>query len=148
MAMVNWEVFLNQLVGCVRSGRGVIINRQLQPLAIENFDREKFSDATFIATLPLEKAIQSGKIEIGNDAILSAQAPSTNTNMSDIRGVIIIPIEGQGALYLDQPIRVGIIPRFTVDKIAQLLHEYAQGLVTEADLPARLKTIFPFRGGA
>lgn len=148
MATVNWQLFLNQLIGSVWSGRGVVVNPHLQPLAIENFDAEKFNDPSFVATLHLEKAIQTGKIEIGNDAILSAQAPNTNTNMSDIRGVVIIPIEGHGALYLDQPIRVGIIPRFTVDKIAQLLHEYAQGLVTEADLPTRLKAIFPFKGNA
>jgi hypothetical protein len=50
-----------------------------------------------------------------------AQAPITNTTFTDLRVIVAIPVDGVGAIYLDQHIRNGMFQRDTIDKICQTI---------------------------
>ncbi len=70
---------------------------------------------------PLRQAMESGEIGVGNNAVIdSTQAPTTNTNFNNLRGFVIIPIQGIGAVYVDRPVRKGVVSREKVIKLAKL----------------------------
>jgi hypothetical protein len=87
----------------------------LTPQMIES---RQFSD---VAEPCLQRAQERNEAIITNNIITDpSQAPVTNTNFTDLRVVVVIPIKGQGAIYLDQHIRRGIIARDTIDKLMRL----------------------------
>ncbi|HEX2619404.1 MAG TPA: hypothetical protein VHL11_04630, partial [Phototrophicaceae bacterium] len=45
----------------------------------------------------------------------------TNTNFANLRVVVCIPVKGHGAVYLDQHIRNGIIPRDMIDRLTEVV---------------------------
>lgn len=74
-----------------------------------------------VAMHALRRAMDRGEPVITNNIITDpAQAPVTNTNFTDLRVVVVIPVQGMGAVYLDQHIRYGIIPRQTIEKLMRL----------------------------
>ena len=48
-------------------------------------------------------------------------------DIADLRAVVAIPLASMGALYLDQPIRQGIISRESIDRV----QEFALRLIVE-----------------
>lgn len=46
-----------------------------------------------------------------------SDAPTTNTNFSNLRVVVAIPIIDHGGIYLDQHIRQGVIAREDIDRL-------------------------------
>lgn len=69
----------------------------------------------------VERALQSGEVVISNNVVKdSDQAPVTNVSFESLRGIVVLPIPGHGAIYLDRPVKKGIIPRETVEKLAKL----------------------------
>src|SRR6476620_9874757 len=53
----------------------------------------------------VQKAITTGQPVITNNAVRdAANAPLTKTNFDNLRGVVVIPVVGVGALYLDRPL--------------------------------------------
>lgn len=46
-----------------------------------------------------------------------SDAPTTNTNFSNLRVVVAIPIIEHGGIYLDQHIRQGVIAREDIDRL-------------------------------
>lgn len=94
---------------------------------------EKFSGMEIV-----RQSLESGLPIITNNAVSSiTDAPVTNTNYSNLRVIVVIPIAGVGAIYLDQPIRKGIIPKDKVDRLAAL----AQRAATDSSA-AELKSLY------
>src|SRR5829696_6851952 len=80
--------------------------------------KKSFSD---LVSSWIEQAIEGQKAIIANNLITDpSEAPKTNVHLKDLRMVVAIPINGYGAIYLDQPIRKGVFERAVVDKIAKL----------------------------
>ncbi|MDQ7035883.1 MAG: hypothetical protein Q9P01_13935 [Anaerolineae bacterium] len=90
----------------------------------EDMEKQRFAD---LVSLWVEQAIEDSKAVIANNLITdSSKAPKTNIHLKDLRMVVAIPIEGYGAIYLDQAIRKGVFERVVVDKITQLANHLAQ----------------------
>lgn len=105
------------------SERGFAVDSQLNVLDMINLTHEIIQTERFsnVATQNLQKALKSGNAILTNNIITDpSQAPVTNTNFSDLRVVIIIPVTQRGAIYLDQSIRQGIPHQSVLDKLAQL----------------------------
>lgn len=74
-----------------------------------------------LANLTLRQAMEENAPIVTNNIITNASdAPVTNTNFSDLRVVVVIPVSDMGAVYLDQHIRQGVIPRDIVDALYAL----------------------------
>ena len=87
-------------------------------------NKKSFSD---LVSAWVEQAIEGQKAIIANNLITDpSEAPKTNVHLKDLRMIVAIPIDGYGAIYLDQPIRRGVFERGTVEKIAELAHRLSQ----------------------
>ena len=80
----------------------------------------------------VQKAITTGQPVITNNAVRdAANAPLTKTNFDNLRGVVVIPVVGVGALYLDRPLKQGIIAKNTVLRLMKVAEQAAKGDHTE-----------------
>lgn len=106
-----------------KAQRGMAVDADLQLLDTINLSQDIINSNLFqeVASNNLNRALQKGEAIITNNMITDpSQAPVTNTNFADLRVVIIIPVDGYGAVYLDQPLRYGIIARSVIDKLVRL----------------------------
>ena len=75
----------------------------------------------------LRKAMETGEAVITSNAVKEPdQPPNTKTSYDNLRGVVVIPVPGQGALYLDRPLKQGIISKSIVNKLVKLARQTAQ----------------------
>ena len=80
----------------------------------------------------VQKAITTGQPVITNNAVKdAANAPLTKTNFDNLRGVVVIPVVGVGALYLDRPLKQGIIAKNTVLRLMKVAEQAAKSDQTE-----------------
>jgi hypothetical protein len=119
------EHFMNAARSITRVERGMVVDLDLQVLAAINLDQSTLDSPQFVhlATAALRKALEGNEPLITNNIIGDIQdAPTTNTNFSDLRVIVALPLKGYGALYLDQHIRYGIIPREVIDRLMCLVN--------------------------
>jgi hypothetical protein len=75
----------------------------------------------------VREALATGEPLITNNLIRDpAQAPITNTSFGNLRIVVIIPVPNVGAIYLDQPVRNGVIAQKTVERLMLLAEKTAR----------------------
>lgn len=80
----------------------------------------------------LHKAIVTGEPIITNNAVKEPEkAPNTKTSYDNLRGVVVIPVPGHGALYLDRPLKQGIISKAVVNKLVKLARQTGQNVPSE-----------------
>ncbi len=80
----------------------------------------------------VQRAITAGQPVITNNAVRdAANAPHTKTNFDNLRGVVVIPVVGIGALYLDRPLKQGIISKDTVNRLMKVAEQAAKAGQTE-----------------
>ena len=80
----------------------------------------------------VQRAIASGQPVITNNAVRdAANAPLTKTNFDNLRGVVVIPVVGIGALYLDRPLKQGIIAKNTISRLMKVAEQAAKDGQTE-----------------
>lgn len=106
--------------------RGMSVTTDLTVVDIENITTDMVQDESFqaVALKSLSKAIETNESVLTNNIITDpAQAPVTNTNFTDLRVIVAIPIQGQGAIYLDQHIRDGMFQRDTIDRLNRMVTE-------------------------
>jgi uncharacterized ferredoxin-like protein len=122
--------------------RGLAVNSALEVLEKFNVDEKVLADQGFadFSQTWLRRALDDGETIITNNIITDAsQAPTTNTNFANLRVVVCIPLSEHGAIYLDQHIRNGIIPREVIDRLSAVavkLLENPQPAVSEAEIMA------------
>jgi len=115
--------FLEAALVITQAERGFAVDETLNIQALSSVDEALLQtpDFTELAFQALQDAIKSRETVLTNNVITDpAQAPITNTNFSDLRVVVAIPAAGIGAIYMDQHIRNGIIPREQIEKLRQL----------------------------
>lgn len=103
-----------------RAERGMAVDNDLRVCELINLDQTVIERTDFseLAAGTMVQAIQQQEPVITNNMITDpASAPVTNTNFSDLRVIVAIPVGGLGAIYLDQHIRNGIIARATTDRL-------------------------------
>jgi hypothetical protein len=120
--------------------RGMAVDQSLSLLDVVNLPDEKLHADTFqeVAIPNINRALERHEPIITNNMITDpSQAPVTKTSFADLRVVVVIPVQSLGAVYLDQPIRYGIISRAVIDKLMRLgthIVENQMEEVSEAEL--------------
>jgi uncharacterized coiled-coil protein SlyX len=107
-----------------RAERGMSVTSDLTIIDIENITTDIVTDEAFqtAALKSLSKAIETNQSVLTNNIITDlAQAPVTNTNFTDLRVIVAIPVQGQGAIYLDQHIRDGMFQRDIIDRLNRMV---------------------------
>jgi hypothetical protein len=91
----------------------------------------------------VERALKSGQIVVSNNVVKDSDtAPVTNISFDSLRGIVVLPIPGHGAIYLDRPVKQGIIERGKVEKLAKLAEQAgANGQITEQKLREMLRQL-------
>lgn len=101
--------------------RGLACELDLSIVDQMNIEQVDILSESFTGFESMRRALQNGVPIITNNAVMDpALAPVTNTNFSNLRVVVVIPIVNCGAVYLDQSIRRGIIAKDVVEKLAVL----------------------------
>jgi hypothetical protein len=101
--------------------RGLACDTELSIVDQANLDQADVMSDKFTGFASMQRALEQGEPIITNNAVMDpAMAPVTNTNFSNLRIVVVIPLINCGAIYLDQPIRRGIIPKPVVNKLFNL----------------------------
>ncbi len=117
-----------------RAERAMAVDTELNVLDTLNLDPAVMNTAHFrdVAIASLRRALERNESIITNNIITDpAQAPVTNTNFTDLRVVVVLPVIEHGAIYLDQHIRYGIIPRQTIDKLMRLVKQVLEDQAEE-----------------
>lgn len=122
------EKFLENLLFAAKkitqAERGMVVNNTLDVLKSINLEQAvmQSSDFSELANRCLRQAMDGGEAIITNNIITDpSEAPTTNTNFADLRVVVAFPIGIIGAVYLDKPIRDGVIPKKTTEKLMRLV---------------------------
>ncbi len=113
-----------------RAERGLAVTSDLTVIAIDNMTTDMVEDEAFqkVALKSLSKAIDTNQSVLTNNIITDPkQAPVTNTNFTDLRVIVALPVAGQGAIYLDQHIRDGMFQRDTIDRLNQMVTVMIEG---------------------
>ncbi|MGB1285740.1 MAG: hypothetical protein ACPG7F_04325 [Aggregatilineales bacterium] len=104
--------------------RSLAVDLDLNIQGMINLDKETVREESFIdlASATLHQAISKNEAIITNNVVTDpTKAPTTNTNFSNLRVIVAIPVREIGAVYVDQHIREGIIARETTDKIQSII---------------------------
>jgi hypothetical protein len=121
--------------------RALAVNTDIKVVDSVNLQQADIESERFTGIEAIQKALGSGQYVITNNLKIDpALAPTTNTNFSDLRVVIAIPLAGFGAVYLDQPLRNGMIAKEIVEKLMALADHVIQQQNTDlstSDLVAR-----------
>lgn len=123
MSDVFLKNFMNAAKQITRAERCLVVDTALRSIAMDNVDRAMVEATAFgeFALNCLRRAIATNEVIITNNVITDpSEAPTTNTNFANLRVIVAVPLKGHGALYLDQHIRNGVIPRQTVERLMQL----------------------------
>ena len=124
MSTTFLETFLHVAMKITHADRGMSVDGDMQIINSVKVTQEDLESELFIkcAMNSLQDAMDSGEAIITNNVIADiSDAPTTNTNFSDLRIVVTIPVEGIGAIYFDKAIRVGIITKQAIEKLSRLV---------------------------
>jgi hypothetical protein len=101
--------------------RGLACDLELSIVAQVNIEQADIMSEKFTGIETMRRALENGESIITNNAVMDPSlAPVTNTNFSNLRVVVVIPLLNFGAIYLDQSIRRGIIAKEVVQKLTTL----------------------------
>src|SRR5688572_22492835 len=106
--------FLNAAMEIGACDRGMAVDSEMTPLDSINLNDEIRQSPRFnmLMTVAVRRSMDNNEAVITNNVVTSAaEAPLTNTSFSDLRMVVAIPLEGLGAIYMDKPVKQGVIPR-------------------------------------
>jgi hypothetical protein len=130
--------FMRVALQATHTQRALAVNTELTILDSVNLQQEEIEAEQFTGVDAIQKAFDTGQPVITNNIRISPdQAPTTNISFPDLRIVIAIPIMGYGAIYLDQPIRNGMVPKETIQKLmalGQQIIESGNQELSEADM--------------
>lgn len=112
-----------------QSERGLAVNTDLDVLKRINLEQSVLQSSEFLdlANNCLSRAMDGGEAVVTNNVITDlSEAPITNTNFADLRVVVAFPVGTVGAIYLDKPIRDGVIPKKIIEKLVRLVDDCLQ----------------------
>ena len=110
--------FLRLALNITGAERGMAADDGLAIVATANLEQADVLSPQFTGIEVIRQALDSGEPIITNNAVSDARrAPVTNTNFSNLRVVVVIPVEDRGAIYLDQHIRKGVFRKEIVDRL-------------------------------
>ena len=91
----------------------------------------------------IQRANQTGQLILSNNTFIDPnQAPNTNTSIQNLRIYVVLPVQGYGVLFLDQPIGSGIVPRPTIDKLFALCQRAALATTPDTLTDAQVEEMY------
>ncbi|MBC6955508.1 MAG: hypothetical protein DWB44_04970 [Chloroflexi bacterium] len=91
----------------------------------------------------VRRALSTGQLVLSNNTFIDpSEAPSTNTSIKNLRIFVVIPIRGIGALFLDQPIGSGVVPRPTIDRMVAMCQRLADREDPESLTDTDIKALY------
>lgn len=114
------KTFMSVCYEVTAAERGMAVDTELALLDTINIEADLLQSTRFstLANSALKQALERDEAVITNNIITDpSEAPVTNTNFSDLRVVVAIPIKAMGAIYLDQHIRRGVIAREVIQNL-------------------------------
>ena len=133
----NFMYITLQITGAERA---LAVDSDLKIIDMLNLEQSDVLAENFIGIDVIQRALNTGESIVTNNAVSDiSNAPNTNTNFSNLRLIVVIPAAGYGAVYLDQLMRKGVIPKDTVNRLMALGEHIAQSgqLEISADEMAR-----------
>ena len=125
--------FMNVALNVTTAERGMAVNSKGTVVASTNLT-EQITDPDFSGFKNIEQAyLDNDAPHITNNMILDPNmAPTTNTNFANLHMVVVFPLEGIGAIYIDQHVRKGVVPPHIATRIMNM----AQSIVKQGRLDA------------
>ena len=119
--------FMHVALDITGAERALVVNPELTIVDMVNLEQSDVLADNFIGMDVIQRALQSGESIVTNNAVSDgSHAPNTNTNFSNLRLVVVIPAGGHGAVYLDQLMRKGVIPKDRVNRLMELGEQIAK----------------------
>ncbi|MEQ8672819.1 MAG: hypothetical protein RLP44_26390 [Aggregatilineales bacterium] len=119
------ENLLTAVIEITDAERGLAVSEDLTVQRINNIDETVLDSSEFMdfANSCMQQALDTQNAVVTNNIITDiSDAPTTNTNFSNLRVIVALPIKGHGAIYVDQHIRNGVISKEVTDKVMQLVN--------------------------
>ena len=104
-----------------KADRSLAVDGDMNLMGTDNVSEEDLETPSFssFALDSLQEALDTGTTNISNNVIADlSEAPTTNTNFANLRMLVSFPVDGHGAIYIDQSVRRGVISK---DKVALLM---------------------------
>lgn len=140
--------FLTNLLHIARevteSDRGFSVDTDLKVHEHINISEETITTELLkgVARDQLSQAMFTNKTLITNNIITDiTEAPNTNTNFSNLRIVVVLPVEKVGAVYIDQSVRSGIIKRDIVERLEKMIKHFLAGTLDDVSLE-EMRSVF------
>jgi len=119
--------FMHVALHITGAERALVVDQDLTIIDMVNLEQSDILADNFIGIDVIRRALESGEAIVTNNAVSDvSHAPNTNTNFSNLRLIVVIPAGGYGAVYLDQPMRLGVIPKDTINRLMALGEHVAQ----------------------
>jgi hypothetical protein len=122
--------FMRAAYNITAAERAIAVDNEFMIVDIENIELAEAQSENFPGNICIRDAINSGETVITDSISLRIDpknAPKTNQVFPTLRAIVVIPVPGRGAVYLDQRIRSGIIiPKDMVAKLTQLAHQIGE----------------------
>jgi hypothetical protein len=126
--------FLQVAYQQTRAERALAVDGDLSIIATINLSQADLLSERFNGIEIIRAALDDGQPVISNNIIMDpSEAPNTNTSFADLRLVVAIPIQEYGAIYLDQPLRKGVISREAVRRLHALAEQVVDSDQMEMD---------------
>ena len=119
------ENLLVAVVQITDAERGLAVSEDLTVQRVTNVDDAMLDSAEFMnfANACMQQALDTQDAVVTNNIITDiSDAPTTNTNFSNLRVIVALPIKDHGAIYVDQHIRNGVISKEVTDKVMRLVN--------------------------
>lgn len=115
--LANFMQFALKVTGAQRA---LAVDSALNAISAAGVDDKVLGSNSFneFAAQVLSDALSTNAAVITNNIITDpSQAPKTNTSFSDLRIVVAFPVAELGAVYLDRPVKMGVISREQIDRL-------------------------------
>ncbi len=125
--------FMRAALDITQVERAFAVDTELGVLGTININLEEI-DSGYLKCA--RQALEENKTIISDSYTIatgSADAPNTNHSIPQIRSVVFIPIQSQGAICLDQSVRNGVISKEAVDKLTHLAAYMVEQQQTDLD---------------
>jgi hypothetical protein len=115
--------FMRMASDITRAERAFAVDDQLNVLGTLNIRPENIEAAYFRS---VQKALSEGKALITDNytmALDPSRAPVTNQSFPKLRFVLILPLEGYGAICMDQSLHTGLTSKEKVDRLSEFVKQ-------------------------
>ncbi|MEM6283201.1 MAG: hypothetical protein AAF787_13480 [Chloroflexota bacterium] len=111
--------FLHLALDVTGAERGMALDSARNVMDMVNMTEATFDEGDFTGFINVQQAYERNeRPHITNNIILDeAAAPDTNTNFAALRVVIVFTMDDHGAVYIDQHISHGVIPKADVEQL-------------------------------